>query len=146
MLGGKGEIENISECYWYFLCVISLATVRKILTSRSNTNDCFALIVFEISHPLRPVFRLGAPGFGPKSCRVEFAMPLQRPQLFKAYFPHRWIHKETHHVPIVSIHTETPHLIGTAALSPNIGAIPIIFTRLICGQRGSADYCTVSKI
>ena len=36
-------------------------------------------VVFEMSHPLRPVFRLNAARFGPRTCGVILAMPLQRP-------------------------------------------------------------------
>lgn len=95
--------ENISS--------VVLAITRKAGTSRICTSDFFVLIVLEVSHPLGPVFRLGAAGFGPEACRVELAMPPQCPQFFKTYFPHRRIHKETHHVPIVSIHAETTYLI-----------------------------------
>ena len=42
------------------------------------------LVVFEISHPVRPVFGHGAAGDGPDVSRVESAMPLEPPQFLQA--------------------------------------------------------------
>ena len=46
-------------------------------------------VIFKVSHPLGPVFRLDAAGFCPFVCRVELAIPLQCPQFFESNFSNR---------------------------------------------------------
>ncbi len=68
-------------------------------------------IVFKAFHPSRPVFGHGAAGFGPESRPVEIAMPLQRPQFFKADFSDGEIQKKAVYKTIMPIKANPPHFI-----------------------------------
>ena len=68
-------------------------------------------VVLEPSHPLRPVGRLDSTGCGPRTVYVEVSMPFERPQLLKADLPDREVQENTVYIAIVSVHTETLHLI-----------------------------------
>jgi len=66
-------------------------------------------IVLESPHPLRPVFGLDAAGLGPGVRCVEFAAPLQRPELFEAHLAHGPIEEKAVDGAVVTVYAERLH-------------------------------------
>lgn len=63
-------------------------------------------VVFEMSHPFGPIFRLHAAGLGPGTGGVELAMPLQGPQFLEADLSRGPIHEETVYRAIMPVDTD----------------------------------------
>jgi len=69
-----------------------------------------ASVVFNTSHPLRPILRLHRAGFGPGARRIELAMPLQRPQLLESHSPRGPIQEEAVSPPVMPVDTDTTRI------------------------------------
>ena len=79
-------------------------------------------VVFEPSHPLRPVIGQDVARFGPGTPSIEVRMPFQRPQLLDADLAHGPVHEHGIDDPAVTVDTEGPHPV-TAYRGPGGGLI-----------------------
>lgn len=70
-----------------------------------------SLIVFEISHPVRPVTSLNPACEGPKAVDVERSMPFELPQLLKVHISNRPIQEQAIYRAVVAVDAEVHHFI-----------------------------------
>ena len=68
-------------------------------------------VIFEVSHPLRPVGRLDAARSGPVAGRIIPAVPFERPQLLEGHLARGPVGEETMLRPAVPVDTEPLHLV-----------------------------------
>ena len=66
-------------------------------------------VVFETSHPVRPVFGHDGPGGGPGVGRVESAMPLEPPQFLQANLVRGEVHEQDVNAAVMAICADASH-------------------------------------
>jgi hypothetical protein len=89
-------------------------------------------VVLKPSHPLGPILRLDAAGFGPTAGRVKISVPFQCPEFFEPDPSYRPIQEKAVYMPVVPVYAKGFHTTAhTTNSSISVNPFPLRMTGLL---------------